>query len=275
MAEGSPTQPYVDAINNIKDTTKWLVASLGAVLAVMLGGIQLNALGFAEASAASVSLWAALAATILAVVVALYLAVAVLVSEGISLSRLKTDPALEAARAFINKEWSHLSSTTRDPFGDLVQDFEALGTKSTKQGLTKAEEQELADAKAHVEVAVYIARWQQVLRRFKRLRNAMLFLVPVVSVASVVMAAAAKPEGENGTELDPPVVVALPATTDNVQTLTTAGWGAACMSASAVPVLLYKEYAAGVSLAATTQATTQCQQLRLVLLDRVRIVKVL
>ena len=274
MSEESPIQPFVDAISNIKDTAKWLVAALGAVLAVMLGGVQLNAFGFSDPSGVNPLVWGALAITVAAIVCSLYLAVEVLVSDGVSLDALKAAPPKEGARALINKQWSYLPSKTGDQFGDLVTEFEALATKQAKSGLDDKEEKEFQADVTLLKVAVNIANWQQTLKRFKRLRWSMLALVPVISAAAAILASAAQPSREDGKALDVPIEATLPATAENLDALIAAGWTSACTKRGDFPVLIYKEYLPGIGEAAT-HSTAGCRQLRVVVIDRKRILKVL
>jgi hypothetical protein len=274
MAEDDPTKAYVDAIANIKDTAKWFIASFGAVLAVMLGGIQLNAFGFSYPSGIKLPVWGSLIFTIGAVVWSLYLAVDVLVSEGVSLDQLRNEPAFASIRAFINRQWSYLPSKKGDPFDDLVQEFEKLGKKRTASGLSQSEEEEFNDCVTHLKVAVYIARWRQTLDRFVWLRNSTLLLVPVASISAAIMASAAQPSRESGKALDKPIEAALPATPDNIATLTAGGWTSVCASTASIPILIYKEYLPGVAEAAT-YPNVGCKQLHLVVMDRARILKVL
>jgi hypothetical protein len=71
MPDADRLKGYVDAVANIKDTAKWIIAALGAIFTVLLGGIQLNAFGFARPGGPSFWVLVALGISLAAVAAAL------------------------------------------------------------------------------------------------------------------------------------------------------------------------------------------------------------
>jgi hypothetical protein len=271
MADDSgAVKAYTDAIANIKDTAKWMIAALGGIFAVMLGGIQFNAFGFAQPGGAGFWVWFALVIALSAVVLALWLAGAVLVSEGIALDQLMREQRYLAIRNYINSRWAHLYPGQNDVLERLVALIQTQ-LAEVQDGTRAADDGDYLLSIQRLNEAVYIASWRAALARFKRLKLSFIAIVPTAAAAALIMASHAHSPSAEGKTLDVPEAVRLTLNAADRTTLTTAGIPESCVG-PLLWVLVYRNAGAGVDEAATF-ASDACPSRRVIILDRARVIK--
>jgi hypothetical protein len=266
-----PPKSITDAIATVKDTTKWIIAALGAVLSIMLGGIQLNAVGFARPDGPGLWVWLALMAVAAVVVATLWLGVHVLVSGGVALDELLTDRRFKPARDYLNQRWAYQYAGHDDVLGYVAGLHRQLAPR-VAAGTLPADDPTYVKCVMRLTEATHIAGWRMTLVRFNRMVWAFRALVPVAVAAAVVMASHSAPAGD-GKPLDPPQPVRLTPSLADAAVLAQAGIAAACRG-PVLNLLVYQENAAGIGQAVGFPDPS-CPPVRLLLLDRKSVLRVL
>jgi hypothetical protein len=172
---------YGNAVDNIRETAKWLMASIGAAFVVLLAGVQINKVPFLSdpliAGAGSVA-----AAGLM---IALNQTVRVLVSEGLSFRELACHSAFGRERAFLNKVW-----TGADGDVEFKRFCEALDKADAdyKAGVIAADDPTRIELNNLADELLAAATWHVSKRRFFRLKWIVVLLVPIELVAANIMA---------------------------------------------------------------------------------------
>jgi hypothetical protein len=272
MTDEDVTKPFVDAIANIRETTKWLLAVLGAIFAAMLGGFQLSALGFSRPTTVSPAIGIALGLVLLVIAVALALALRVMVGAGMSVEELLHDWRLCRVRRYLQTHWAVPVAEGEDPVEASIL-WQRNLLQEVNAGNRARDDPEFISNSQLLQKLLAIAAWRVALARFAHLKVTMLFLLPVAATAAMVVGTHAEPKSDSAKALDTPLVVTIPIDPANSAVLSQGGVVSGCIAGN-TPVLIYRESPSGVSEGYTFPSQS-CPQRRLLVLDRQRILKVL
>jgi hypothetical protein len=271
MADSDATTRYSAAVANIADTTKWILATLGAVFAVLLGGVQLNGLGFAHPERVPLIVWVAVVVAFFVVMVALYLAITILVSDGVTLNQLVTERRYRKAREYLNHEWRSYYPDATDPLGNLYLQYKAF-LLEIRSGTRRSDDPDYLTSITRLQDAVSAASWRMALVRFGRLKLALLCLVPAALLSALALVSQSGTLKDNQGAVAIPIALDLKLDSDDRALFRKKGWPAACASSDLL-MLVYAETSTGVADAATFPSAG-CPARHLLLLDRKTILKV-
>jgi type IV secretory pathway VirB2 component (pilin) len=188
---------YATALDNLRSTVKWLVASAGAVVAAIIAGAQV--VNYSDRN-----VWGVLLAAI-AVIVALFLAILLLIRAAKILAtkrRTATDLANDESRARLTPDAQRLGQIgdpkvewllARGPYllgsyanvTELLSAYEQANTQVQKTPDYPAAVQSLADLRQRIGVVEEAAHYRDVLGEYETLlsqfrKGATLFVIAVI-----------------------------------------------------------------------------------------------
>jgi hypothetical protein len=184
--------PFEVSVANIRDTVKWLIASIGAIFVTLLAGVQFNHVPFATDPTVR---WAGAAAA-LGVMITFGLAIRTLVGGAVSFPELAHAWRLGPTRRYLNRNWG--GSKSSDIFERFSTRFEEKNLRFAKKTLAGTDPAYVED-KARAAHLTRIAHWHIVKCRFNLLAWAMLLVVPVELAAAGVMFSRPDPGGAETT----------------------------------------------------------------------------
>ena len=151
--------PFDAAVTNLRETTKWLIASIGAMFVTVLAGVQFNRVPLLSDTTA---MFAGIAAAG-GVMIAFGLAIATLTGGTVAFPDLVAKKRFKAARRYINENWGG------SPDSDQIERIgRAIADKDEKvrAKTLSASDPDYVAINARATELQRIARWYVVRARF-------------------------------------------------------------------------------------------------------------
>jgi hypothetical protein len=267
------------AIDRLRDIAKYLIGAFAAVAALLIGTSPLSGLGALEADSRLVVAVCAALVALMVVAKMVAIALSVLMPISIPFREIPDKPEYAGQRAQIENEDAYLFD---DDYPDIAKLFAKRSALQAEEMAAKASDRpwHANDDSAVVlskllkygafiqDKMVYLA----IEANFKELVRYLRILFPVISIALVAFTWAVGSKGTS-VDLDVPIVVAIPSSTDNKLTLKNAGYAEKCLR-EPQRVVVFRERSRWNADGIMVPGDADCKTARVTLSDVNRIVAV-